>query len=119
MMKKPELVKSTSGIRGVIGNGLDPAMVTSYGAAFGTMLQKGTVVVGRDSRPSGEMLTGAGELTELQKAILADPQTSGGLLIAVGADKGPEMIDALHQAGVIHASVIGKIEEGAAKIQII
>jgi selenide, water dikinase len=28
-----------------------------------------------------------GELTELQKAVLADPQTSGGLLIAVDADR--------------------------------
>ena len=49
-MKKIQLVKSTSGIRGVVGNGLDPVMVTAYGAAFGTMLKKGTVVLGSDSR---------------------------------------------------------------------
>ncbi len=58
-MKKLELVKSTSGIRGVIGNGLDPVMLTAYGAAFGTFLKKGTLVLGRDSRPSGEMVASA------------------------------------------------------------
>ena len=58
-MAKTKLVKSTSGIRGVVGQGLDPVMVTAYGAAFGTFLKKGRVVVGRDSRPSGDMMTRA------------------------------------------------------------
>ncbi|MCK4301568.1 MAG: phosphoglucosamine mutase, partial [candidate division Zixibacteria bacterium] len=50
------LIKSTSGIRGIVGRGLDPSLATAYGAAFGNLLKTGTVVVGRDSRPSGEML---------------------------------------------------------------
>ncbi len=50
------LIRSTSGVRGVVGKSLNPLVATSYAAAFGTMLKKGTVVVGRDSRPSGEML---------------------------------------------------------------
>jgi len=33
------------------------------------------------------------EITEIQKAILADPQTSGGLLIAVGKDSIEEVKD--------------------------
>lgn len=49
-------MKSISGVRGVIGNGLDSVTVTTYGAAFGTYLKKGTVVVGSDTRPSGEMV---------------------------------------------------------------
>jgi phosphomannomutase len=53
------LIRSTSGVRGVIGQGLDPLIAARYAAAFGTMLKKGKVVVGRDSRPSGEMLLGA------------------------------------------------------------
>ena len=69
-MKKPVLIKSISGIRGVIGNGLDPVTVATYGAAFGTYLKKGTVVVGSDTRPSGEMV---------RRAV-----TSG--LISVGVD---------------------------------
>ena len=55
-MKKPQLIKSISGIRGVIGNGLDPITVATYGAAFGTYLKRGTVVLGSDTRPSGEMV---------------------------------------------------------------
>ncbi len=54
-MPQDKLIKSTSGIRGIIGPGLDPVLVTQYAAAFGTFLKRGTVVVGRDSRPSGEM----------------------------------------------------------------
>lgn len=53
---KSELIASTSGIRGVVGNGLNPIIVTRYGCAFGSLLGKGTVVIGRDSRPSGEMV---------------------------------------------------------------
>jgi len=55
-MKKLQLVQSTSGIRGVIGNGLDPVLITRYAAAFGTFLKKGKLVLGRDSRPSGDMV---------------------------------------------------------------
>jgi phosphomannomutase len=53
---EPQLIASTSGIRGVVGNGLDPVIITRYGCAFGSFLGKGTVVIGRDSRPSGEMV---------------------------------------------------------------
>ncbi|KAA3633602.1 MAG: phosphoglucosamine mutase [Calditrichaeota bacterium] len=55
-MKKEQLVKSTSGVRGVLGNGLAMHMLAEYAAAFGTMVKKGKVVVGRDSRPSGAII---------------------------------------------------------------
>ena len=51
-MKAP-LMKSTSGIRGIVGLSLDPFIVTRYAAAFGRFVKGGKVVVGRDSRPSG------------------------------------------------------------------
>ncbi len=50
-----KLMISTSGIRGIVGAGLDPVMITRYAAAFGVFLGKGKVVVGRDTRPSGEI----------------------------------------------------------------
>lgn len=56
---KPILIASTSGVRGIIGNGLDPLLVTAYAAAFGTLVKGGTVLLGRDSRPSGEMYSQA------------------------------------------------------------
>ncbi|NOY88828.1 MAG: phosphoglucosamine mutase [FCB group bacterium] len=55
-MEKKTIIKSTSGIRGIIGTGLEPITAAAYGAAFGTFLKKGKVVVGRDSRPSGAMI---------------------------------------------------------------
>jgi phosphomannomutase len=50
---KAPLMKSTSGIRGIIGKSLDPPTVIRYAAAFGRFLKKGKVILGRDSRPSG------------------------------------------------------------------
>lgn len=49
-------MKSTSGIRGIVGRSIDPLVVTRYAAAFARFLKKGKVVVGRDSRPSGEFI---------------------------------------------------------------
>jgi phosphomannomutase len=57
--RQKELKQSSSGIRGVVGNGLDPVLVTRYAAAFGRLVGKGTVVVGRDTRLSGRMFRDA------------------------------------------------------------
>jgi phosphomannomutase len=51
------LMKSLSGIRGIVGLSLDPPTVIEYAAAFGQLVKKGIVVVGRDSRPSGEYIS--------------------------------------------------------------
>jgi len=56
-MKAP-LMKSTSGIRGIVGYSLTPDVITRYAAAFGHYVNKGKVVLGRDSRPSGEYIAG-------------------------------------------------------------
>ncbi len=59
------LIKSISGIRGTIGGNpgesLTPVDVVKFTSAYGTWLRKSpgqkTVVVGRDARPSGEMVS--------------------------------------------------------------
>lgn len=43
------------------------------------------------------------------EAVLYDPQTSGGLLIAIEEKKSEEMVSRLKAEGVEHASIIGKI----------
>ncbi len=43
-----------------------------------------------------------------EKLVMADAQTSGGLLIAVAAGKAASLIAALHQRGVTSAAVIGR-----------
>jgi phosphomannomutase len=45
-----------SGVRGVIGESLTPQLVTSFAAAFGTYCGAGPILVGTDTRPSGEMI---------------------------------------------------------------
>ena len=46
---------SVSGIRGIFGTHLTPENLVTYSAAFGTWLKGGTVVVGRDSRVTGQI----------------------------------------------------------------
>jgi len=53
--KDKTLMVSTSGIRGIVGAGLNPIMAARYAAAFGTLLNGRKVVIGRDSRPSGQI----------------------------------------------------------------
>lgn len=62
-----ELIISISGMRGLVGENLTPALATEYGCAFGTFLKSKTlqqgknlsVCIGRDSRKSGSMLAAA------------------------------------------------------------
>lgn len=63
------LMVSVSGIRGVIGESLHPENLVRYTAAYATWCRRkqgpGAVVIGRDGRPSGRMLT------DLVKAVLS------------------------------------------------
>jgi len=45
-----------SGVRGIVGQTITPELVIDFASAFGTMLPAGTVLVGRDSRRSGQMV---------------------------------------------------------------
>ncbi len=47
---------SISGVRGVIGDSLSPALLANFAQSFGTYVGGATVVVGRDTRTSGEMV---------------------------------------------------------------
>lgn len=49
------LMISVSGIRGVFGTDLTPENLTRFTAAFGSWTQSGTVVVGRDTRVTGQI----------------------------------------------------------------
>ncbi len=45
-----------SGVRGIVGESLTPLLVSSFASSFGRYVGGGRVVIGRDTRPSGEML---------------------------------------------------------------
>jgi selenide,water dikinase len=51
--------------------------------------------------------------------VLFDPQTSGGLLIALPAAQAEALVQALHARGVHAAAIIGEIAEGTGEITVI
>ena len=53
------LIISASGVRGTIGSSLSPMEISRFATAFGTFIGSQTVVVGSDTRTSGEMVKGS------------------------------------------------------------
>ncbi len=50
------LMVSVSGIRGIIGDGLDPAIIVKYTSAYADFCGGGKIVIGRDGRITGRMV---------------------------------------------------------------
>ncbi len=60
------------------------------------------------------------ELPQVKRLILADAQTSGGLLIAVRTDQADELLKKLNAAGVSGAAIVGDIRtKGSGKIRVV
>ena len=59
------------------------------------------------------------DVPEEMETILYDPQTSGGLLIAVEEKKGTELIRILHSKGIKYAGIIGLVEADSKEGQIV
>ena len=51
-----KLMIGVSGVRGVVGDNFTPELLVNLGQAFGTWVDSGKVVVGRDTRVSGDMV---------------------------------------------------------------
>ena len=56
MSRVHQLKIGVSGIRGVVGEFLTPNLACAFAQAFGTYVGQGRVVLGRDTRSSGEMI---------------------------------------------------------------
>lgn len=65
----PTLMSSISGIRGIVGNGLDPETIIKYTNAYADFIGSGKVVIGRDARITGEMVNQLTAGTLLAKGI--------------------------------------------------
>jgi selenide, water dikinase len=70
----------------------------------------------RNLESYGAQLTTANRLGEPERMLLADPQTSGGLLVACAPDVVTEVLSAFLQQGFEHASVIGEVSEGLPRV---
>ncbi|MCP4132498.1 MAG: phosphoglucosamine mutase [bacterium] len=106
-----QLMKSVSGIRGVVGETLTPELIMQVASAFAKFVKKGSVVLGRDSRPTGETISDA------VKSILA---LSGCDVIDVGIVPTPTveiMVRELNAAGgIIISASHNPIEWNAFKL---
>jgi selenide, water dikinase len=75
--------------------------------------------VERNRESAGHRLDAGDGVTAGMLDICFDPQTSGGLLIAVGAERAAVLLARLHEVGVTAATVIGRVTgEGAGRIQV-
>lgn len=52
----PTLMVSVSGIRGIVGDGLDPNTIVKYASAYADFCGEGKIVIGSDGRITGEMV---------------------------------------------------------------
>ncbi|MGC3956525.1 MAG: phosphoglucosamine mutase [Verrucomicrobiota bacterium] len=76
MARREHLLKiGVSGIRGVVGEFLTPGLACGFAQAFGTYVGGGRVILGRDTRSSGEML---------QHAVTAGLLAAGCEVVLVG-----------------------------------
>ncbi len=57
-------------------------------------------------------------LPDWRRAILTDPQTSGGLLIACAAPEADALLEHIRDAGFARASRIGSVEDGDPKVRV-
>ena len=66
------LIRSISGVRGLTDTHLTPQLSIAYAKALHQFLPDGVIMVGRDSRPSGEDIIHAmmGELTRLGRTVI-------------------------------------------------
>ena len=55
---------------------------------------------------------------DAQKALLTDPQTSGGLLVACAPEATGEVLEIFRSEGFAQAAVIGEIVAGAAQVEV-
>lgn len=63
------LMVSISGIRGIIGDGLDPNVIVNFTSAYADFIGEGKVIVGRDARITGDMVNSIVKATLNAKGI--------------------------------------------------
>lgn len=73
-------IASVSGLRGIVGNGLDPAIVAEFAAAYASRCTPGPIVVGHDGRVSAPVFV---------PAVLAGVTATGRDALLVGAAATP------------------------------
>jgi len=115
---------------GLIGHGSEMAR----GAGVSLVIEKAKVPVFDGARKLAEdgVKTGAsgrnwdsvkhmvtGEMTEVERDLLCDPQTSGGLLVSCTPDVADDVLALFARHGHDGAAIVGRVEAGAPSVHII
>ena len=87
-----------SGVRGIVGESLTPRLVTSFAAAFGTYCGAGPILIGTDTRPSGDML---------KQAAVAGLLSVGCAPVDVGVVPVPSLMLHVREAGAFGGISVG------------
>ncbi|RJF98503.1 selenide, water dikinase SelD [Noviherbaspirillum saxi] len=66
----------------------------------------------------GQDVVLADAITPTQKALLTDPQTSGGLLVSCAPESVEDVLALFHREGFAQAKVIGEVAEGPARVEV-
>ena len=96
------------------GAGLPPGDVPVLeGASALAEAGYGTGAAGRNWDSYGADIALPEGFPDWRRGLLCDPQTSGGLLVAVRADRASDVVDRCHAAGFRQAAVIGAMRDGS------
>ena len=57
-------------------------------------------------------------MTDVERALLTDPQTSGGLLVACTPQTAQAVLDLFHHQGFEDAAVVGEMVPGDALVRV-
>ncbi len=78
-----------------------------------------TGAAGRNWASYGEEVTLASGMADWKRELLCDPQTSGGLLVAVAPEGAAKILELLRAAGFDRAAVIGEMRDGYPGIDVV
>lgn len=74
---------------------------------------------GRNWESYGDAIELTTPVDAATRALLADPQTSGGLLVSCAADAVDQVLDIFHTQGFGYATVIGCVKAGPATVRVV
>jgi selenide,water dikinase len=78
----------------------------------------GPGAIERNLESYGDEVDFAVHLQDWQRRLLADAQTSGGLLVAVAPEAADEVLAMFHRGGFAQAAVIGEMGQGAPRVAV-
>ena len=110
---------------GILGHGLEMARASGLSLRLSltsipflwqarTLAEQGfiTGASGRNWASYGADIVLPGGLPDWERLLLADPQTSGGLLVACAPGRAGALLETIHRAGYGRAAVVGTAEGG-------